>query len=99
MTHSDRILLGDVLNLSYTYNDDGISIVKPAPPFRDGPLHQLVSFTRRTGKMIILDIAVRNQIVVTACRLHEKARTVDGCGALTFFITKYFQRGSHQKSQ
>lgn len=35
-------------------------------------------------------------IVVTASRLHEKALSVEGCGALTFFMTKYLHK--HPKS-
>ncbi|KIO23847.1 hypothetical protein M407DRAFT_214025 [Tulasnella calospora MUT 4182] len=57
--------------LCYTYEPEGVPIVKPAPPSNVEPLHQL--------------------IVVTASRVHEKAVSFGGCGALTFFMAKYLK--------
>ncbi|KAG9036373.1 hypothetical protein FS837_001698 [Tulasnella sp. UAMH 9824] len=43
-----------------------------------------------------LDMVLQNQIVVTASRLHEKALSFGGRGALTFFMTKYLRSRSPQ---
>lgn len=92
---SNRIILADLLDLS---DVDGISIVKPTQPSRDGPLNQLVSLISGTRRVTILDMGVPNQIVVTACRLDEEARTYKDCGALTYFFMDCFQRESHKTS-
>ncbi|KIO16908.1 hypothetical protein M407DRAFT_33439 [Tulasnella calospora MUT 4182] len=67
----------DFPRLCYIYDPEGISM--------------LVSFTSDTRTMVAFDMAERNQIVVTASRVHEKAVSFRGCGALTFFLAKYLQ--------